>query len=129
MDRELGPVFYTLSNTSPDKVSVSRETSRCLTCHDTWGMAGAGVPRFLFLSTLVDSTGDALDGNAGVDTTDQTPIQNRWAGWYVTGRHGKQQHLGNILAEPDADVSNLNLLRRGESGVGERLVRCAGVPD
>jgi hypothetical protein len=112
MDAELGPVFYALSNESPERVSITRESSRCLTCHDTWGMAGGGVPRFLFLSTLVDVNGEGLDGKAGIDTTDQTPIEDRWAGWYVTGQHGTQRHLGNILAEPGDDVSNLDSLRR-----------------
>jgi hypothetical protein len=31
----------------------------------------------------------------------------------VTGQHGKQQHLGNILAEPGEDLANLASLRRG----------------
>ncbi|HVY80503.1 MAG TPA: hypothetical protein VG994_05925 [Steroidobacteraceae bacterium] len=113
MDDVLGPVFYTLSNDSPAEVRIDRETSRCLTCHDTWGMAGGGVPRFLFLSTLVDTNGEALTGRPGEDTTDQTPIRDRWAGWYVTGMHGKQQHLGNILAEPGEDPENVDSLRRG----------------
>jgi hypothetical protein len=113
MDRELGPVFYGLSNESPEAVHITRETSRCLSCHDTWGMAGGGVPRFLFLSTLVDQNGETLDNKAGVDTTDQTPISDRWGGWYVTGQHGKQKHLGNILAEPGEDTSDLDRLRKG----------------
>ncbi len=55
----------------------------------------------------------SLTGKPGDETTDQTAIRDRWAGWYVTGQHGKQQHLGNILAEPGEDVANLASLRRG----------------
>jgi hypothetical protein len=106
MDGVVGPVFYTLSNTSPDEVRIDRETSRCLTCHDTWGMTGGGVPTFLFLSTLVDRNGESLTGQPGEGTTDRTPISERWAGWYVTGQPTKQPHLGNILVEPDVDASN-----------------------
>jgi hypothetical protein len=113
MDSALGPVFYTLSNVSPTELRIDRETSRCLTCHDTWGMAGGGVPRFLFLSTLVEATGESLSGHPGDDTTDHTPIRDRWAGWYVTGQHGRQQHLGNILAEAGTDLSQVDSLRRG----------------
>jgi hypothetical protein len=47
MGGALGLVFYTLSNVSPTELRIDRETSRCLTCHDTWSMAGGGVPRFL----------------------------------------------------------------------------------
>jgi hypothetical protein len=31
------------------------------------------------------------------------PLRERWAGWYVTGRHGDQVHLGNILTRNAAD--------------------------
>jgi hypothetical protein len=27
----------------------------------------------------------------------KTPIEKRWGGWYVTGKHGKQMHMGNVL--------------------------------
>lgn len=113
MDSAVGPVFYTLSNTSPTEVRIDRETSRCLTCHDTWGMAGGGVPRFLFLSSLVDEEGETLSGQPGEDTTDRTPIRDRWAGWYVTGQHGRQEHLGNILVGSDTDVTDITKLRHG----------------
>ena len=26
-----------------------------------------------------------------------TPIEHRWGGWYVTGTHGCQKHLGNLV--------------------------------
>jgi hypothetical protein len=114
MDGALGPVFYTLSNTSPTEIRVEREISRCLTCHDTWGMTGGGVPKFLFLSTAVDREGETLNGQPGVDTTDQTPIANRWAGWYVTGQLGKQKHLGNLLVDSDTDPARLDAFRPGD---------------
>ncbi len=113
MDSVLGPVFYTLANVSPTSPRFDRKTSRCLPCHDTYGMAGGGVPRFQFLSTLVDKTGAGLTLNAGVETTDRTPIADRWAGWYVSGRQGQQQHLGNILAAPGTGPKDLGRLRRG----------------
>jgi hypothetical protein len=74
---------------------------------------GFTCTRFLFLSTLVDTNGEALTGKPGDETTDRTAIRDRWAGWYVTGQHGNQQHLGNILAGPGEDVANLASLRRG----------------
>lgn len=113
MDGVLGPVFYTLSNNSPTVVHIDRETSRCLTCHDTWGMTGGGVPRFLFLSTLVGENGESFAGQPGEDTTDRTAIRDRWGGWYVTGKHGTQQHLGNIIMDPEADPADVDHLRRG----------------
>jgi hypothetical protein len=113
MDGAKGPVFYTLQNTTSSAAGLERQTSRCLTCHDTFGMTGGGVPRLLFLSTLVDTNGETLTGRPGKDTTDQTPLEERWAGWYVTGQHGKQRHLGNILAPAGTDATQVQRLARG----------------
>jgi hypothetical protein len=36
--------------------------------------------------------------SAGSYRIDQTsPIKQRWGGWYVTGTHGDQKHLGNLI--------------------------------
>ena len=29
--------------------------------------------------------------------TDRSPLEFRWGGWYVTGTHGQQRHLGNMM--------------------------------
>ncbi len=29
----------------------------------------------------------------------ESPFENRWGGWYVTGQHGKARHLGNGIAK------------------------------
>ena len=96
MDADLGAVFYTLPN-EPGSVKLSRETSRCLTCHDTYSMMGGGVPRFLINSTVVDSNGIALWDESSHETNDTTPLEQRWGGWYVTGVPDGEQHLGNLL--------------------------------
>jgi hypothetical protein len=86
MDAERGAVFYTLANRPDVPVKVQREMSRCLNCHDTFSLSGGGIPRFLFLSS---------DGRrTSIDTTDQTPMRQRWGGWYVTGDLNQQDHLG-----------------------------------
>jgi hypothetical protein len=85
MDSALGPVFYTLRNRDPAAANFDRETLRCLTCHDTFSLMGGGVPRFLFMSSPVTVTGEPLTTQISEETTDATPIQDRWGGWYVTG--------------------------------------------
>src|SRR5690606_13192769 len=39
-------------------------------------------------------------------TTTATPINRRWGGWYVTGTHGEQSHLGNFI------ISDTSVLRQ-----------------
>jgi hypothetical protein len=100
MDSAVGPVFYTLQNQEPAAAEqFDRETSRCLTCHDTFSMMGGGVPRFLFMSSPVTVAGEPLTAVISKDTTDATPISERWGGWYVTGNSDGLTHLGNIQVD------------------------------
>lgn len=113
MDSALGPVFYTLPNQEGAATQLQREMSRCLSCHDTYSMMGGGVPRFLFMSTLVGLNGEVLTSQPGSETTDETPLRDRWGGWYVTGQQGDLDHLGNILVRSAADLRNMERVRRG----------------
>jgi hypothetical protein len=121
MDSALGPVFYTLQNQEPTTAAqFDRETSRCLTCHDTFSMMGGGVPRFLFMSSPVTVAGEPLAAIISKDTTDATPISERWGGWYVTGNPDGVTHLGNIqvngpvpAGQAAPDLSQLKVKRPG----------------
>ena len=96
MDSALGPVFYTLPNRDPSSTRFDRETLRCLNCHDTFSLMGGGVPRFLFMSSPVTVGGEPLTSEISLETSDATPISQRWGGWYVTGRPDGIAHLGNL---------------------------------
>lgn len=103
MDSSLGPVFYTLDNHGPAPPSFDREVLRCLACHDKFSLAGGGVPQFLVDSSPVDVGGMLLGTALSMPVSDETPIEQRWAGWYVTGASSEQRHLGNILARSESD--------------------------
>jgi len=53
------------------------------------------------LSVLPDRDGKAI-GAAALATTDRSPFRERWGGWYVTGTHGRQTHMGNQTFRPPA---------------------------
>ena len=105
VDAKLGAVFYTLPNHPGAQVRVAREASRCLTCHDTFSMMGGGVPQFRFTSTQVNVNGEGLSEQPGIETTDETPLAQRWGGWYVSGRTGHLPHLGNILVHDAKEMA------------------------
>lgn len=114
VDSEIGPVFYTLPNRDPaTEVRLNRETLRCLNCHDSFSLMGGGVPSFLMVSTYAGIEGEATQRKAPIDTTDATPMRNRWGGWYVTGQHGDEQHLGNVVVRTRQDIDNIDSLRKG----------------
>jgi hypothetical protein len=100
-DPQLGAVFYTLSQLDEDRESFVRQTDNCLICHSS--SQTKEVPGHVVRSLFVDASGMPLLA-AGSTRIDQTvPLEKRWGGWYVTGLHGEQKHLGNLVI-PGRDV-------------------------
>ena len=97
MDSLMGTVFYTVRDRAADVPELERETTRCLSCHDTYSLSGGGVPNFLLLSAYTRKQGEILTNEVARQTSDATPLIDRWGGWYVTGSTGNLAHLGNIL--------------------------------
>lgn len=112
IDDEKGLVFYTFDNVPRESKLFERADQTCLVCHDTQGTMGGGVPMLMALSSVYSTRNVPLKNYSGIgNVTDSTPIADRWGGWYVTGRHGLQPHLGNILLERPEDLDNLDDFR------------------
>jgi len=105
MDGMMGTVFYTLLDLPGQAPRFERETTRCLVCHDTFSLSGGGVPNFLFLSAYTRRQHDIVTNDVAERTTDSTPLDDRWGGWYVTGELGGLRHLGDILPSPTGLVA------------------------
>jgi hypothetical protein len=121
MDSSLGPVFYTLSN-GDSKPAFEREVLRCLACHDKFSLSGGGVPLFLVMSSPVDINGVLLGARTTIPVSDDTPIEKRWAGWYVTGSAKEQSHLGNILVRTEPEMARAEgAPARNENALGSLL--------
>jgi hypothetical protein len=95
-DPNLGGVFYTLDQQPSDHPKFHRQTQMCLQCHAS--SATGGVPGFIVRSVFADRYGYPVSAFGETATTDRTPLDDRWGGWYVTGTHGDQRHMGNIMA-------------------------------
>lgn len=95
-DPQLGTVFYTLQQEPAAKPKFMRHTDNCLSCH---GSRHQGIPAHMVRSVYPDRDGNPIL-SAGSHRIDQTsPFKNRWGGWYVTGTHGAQPHLGNLVLQ------------------------------
>jgi hypothetical protein len=113
MDPDLGPVFYMLEQDDVPRPSFTHELNRCLSCHDSYSLSGGGVPRFIVGSGYIGTSGNLVSHEGWILVTDQTPLKSRWGGWYVTGHHGTQVHLGNMLIRSLDDFQRLEQLRVG----------------
>jgi hypothetical protein len=121
LDPNLGAVFYLLEQPAVSSGAAAaapapkfeREVGRCLSCHDSYSLSGGGVPRFIVGSGYTGSSGNLVSHEGWILVTDETPLKNRWGGWYVTGRSGTQEHLGNVVIRDLKDFDRLDELRAG----------------
>lgn len=95
VDPKLGTAFYTLDQTETEKPHFTRQTDNCLICHG--GGQTDGVPGHIVRSLFVDARGQPMLGEGSVRVNHTTPVEERWGGWYVSGTHGEQLHLGNLI--------------------------------
>lgn len=95
VDPQLGAVFYTLDQKKADAPHFLRQTENCLVCHSS--SRTEGVPGHVVRSLFVDSSGQPILSAGSYSVDHSTPLEQRWGGWYVTGTHGSQTHLGNLI--------------------------------
>jgi len=113
LDVNLGPVFYLLDQEQSAPPHFGAQLTTCLSCHDSYSLSGGGVPRFLFGSGYTGVTGLLVSHEGWILVSDRTPLKSRWGGWYVTGQHGDQVHLGNVKIKSLYDFNKLEELRIG----------------
>ena len=103
VDPQLGGVFYSLDQEEVNRPKFTRHTDTCTLCHAS--SVTQGVPGHLIRSVFPDSVGNPILSTTTYRTTSQSPLKQRWGGWYVSGTHGQQRHMGNMIAksrEPEA---------------------------
>lgn len=105
-DPKWGTIFYTLPQQPTPKPRFVRQSYDCLQCHSS--PMTESVPGLAVRSVYPQADGypDLREGT--FLTTDQSPIKERWGGWYVTGRHGKMRHMGNVIAQHSDNVVELD---------------------
>jgi len=117
-DPQLGAVFYTLRQENTVRPTFERETRRCLQCHESSSQT-AGVPGFIMKSVLPDTSGEPILSAGTHVTTDQSPLEERWGGWYVTGTAGAQRHMGEQTA---VNRAGTNIYLTGHSDIVALMV-------
>jgi hypothetical protein len=96
VDPRQGVIFYTMDQDPDLKPRIDRR-DECLQCHASGGTLG--VPGLVVRSVFVEQSGMPLFLAGGFVTDHRSPLSQRWGGWYVTGTHGSQRHMGNVFVE------------------------------
>jgi hypothetical protein len=100
-DARQGTRFFLLDQ-HPENPPRFTPSTRCNVCHHS--STTGGVPG-LFTRSIVTGPDGATAPWLGNNTSDhRSPLNERWAGWYVTGRVGDAKHLGNTFVR--ATVAN-----------------------
>ncbi len=97
-DPTLGTVFYTAPRTGDAPFTFER-TSQCLECHAA--SRTMGIPGHLFRSFAIDAGGFVDFTEHGAQMTHRLPLNERYGGWYLTGKSAPRTgHLG-VLIDPE----------------------------
>lgn len=100
LDANQGIIFYTMDRQKTKTPSFLRRNQECLNCHLIGGTLY--VPGLLATSIIPRPDGSPRFVAAGIIVDSRTPLDQRWGGWYVTGRSGDLLHRGNATA-PNPD--------------------------
>ncbi|MEZ6117513.1 MAG: hypothetical protein R3C28_13205 [Pirellulaceae bacterium] len=95
-DPQQGGIFYTLSQEAAERPEVVRDRGQCISCHAS--SRTSGVPGHLVRSVYSSRSGQPFFGSGTYTSDHRSPLSERFGGWYVTGTHGRQRHMGNVLA-------------------------------
>ena len=92
-----GAIFYLLDENKVEKPVFQRAELDCTQCHIAAGTRG--VPGVLLRSIYPTEAGTQAIGSKSYITDQESPLNERWGGWYVTGKFNGISHIGNSVAE------------------------------
>jgi hypothetical protein len=91
-DPQLGPVYYLIEANHPEGLKIERDLTTCISCHATSNTEN--VPGMLIRSVFPDEDGRPLLAMGTQLVDHETPLSERWGGYYVTGQ-SSLPHFGN----------------------------------
>jgi hypothetical protein len=101
-----GAIFYILDEHQKERPTFERAELDCAQCHVAAGTRN--VPGVLIRSIFTTPSGTQAGKTASYITGHESPFEERWGGWYVTGTHGSQTHMGNVVVRDKEHPDNLD---------------------
>lgn len=96
IDPDDGAIFYTLAQDEGAPPAFQEDRS-CLGCHER--KITLDVPGVMVRSTFVDRQGWTVQPFSEEAIVDRTPMEERFAGFYVTGTMARGAHAGNTRSD------------------------------
>jgi hypothetical protein len=100
-DAQQGAIFYVMDERRSERPTIERAENDCVQCHVA--NVTRGVPGVFVKSVYTQSSGAPAPRTPVYLTGHESPLSERWGGWYVTGFTGAQKHLGTT-ALPDTSA-------------------------
>ncbi len=100
-DPRQGAIFYTLEQADSGAPRFERNDT-CVMCHVS--EATHNVPGMFVGSVFPSPEGITMYGPA-YTTDHRSPFEMRWGGWFVTGTHRADRHMGNAIATDPSDLA------------------------
>ncbi len=94
VDPKLGVVFYTLDQERVTAPKFGRQ-EQCLQCHASGSTLG--VPGLVVRSVHSDRNGMPVFQAGSFISDHRSPLDQRWGGWYVSGKSNGAKHMGNTI--------------------------------
>jgi len=112
IDPEMGPMFYVYEKVTPGRIPTPERSTRCFACHA--GTATNYVPGLIAESVLVSMAGSSLQTFRHDVQGHQIPLEKRFGGWLLTGKHNLTKNEANVAGQ-----SNAGKITRFEAGPGK----------
>jgi hypothetical protein len=98
LDPQQGVIFYAIEQRQAERGQIVRSDS-CLSCHESRN--SLDVPGMLARSMAVGRGGETMPQYGNYVSDHRSPFNERWGGWFITGRPGSARHMGNEMLESD----------------------------
>lgn len=102
-----GAIFYVMDEHRVEHPRFERSELDCVQCHVA-NNTTRGVPGVMLRSVFTSPSGVQAAGTPSYITGHESPLEDRFGGWYVTGISGHQTHMGNALLADNASPEDLD---------------------
>jgi hypothetical protein len=98
-----GAIFYVMDEHKVPHPRFERSELDCIQCHVA--ASTRGIPGVLVRSVYTTPSGVQTPKTPAFITGHESPLKERWGGWYVTSKVGAPAHIGNLLLPAGATPS------------------------